>query len=186
MERNDPATPLKPTGRISTRHIAAALRKVRTMDVTQQIALVDEIKLTQPNLLASCLVQAQLGADQNTVGFLLNILLVCYQAMHESGLQWPLIAEDEQERQMARMVGSVNFSEELPDPNAADTARSHYVAGHPEQPLLAFVLKECAGWLRELARTNAEKESDKYVLMAAVNLVNCIAYAAVPTQQRAL
>ena len=186
MERNDPGAPMKPTGRISTRHIAAALRKVRAMDVTQQIALADEIKITQPNLLASCLVQAQLGADQNTVGFLLNILLVCYQAMHESGLHWPLIAENEQERQLACTVGSVNFSEDLRDPTAADAARSHYVAAHPEQPLLAFVIGECGGWLRELARTKAEKESDKYVLMAAVNLVNCIAYAAVPTRQRAL
>lgn len=185
MEHTDLAAPLKPTGRISTRHIAAALRKVRAMDVTQQIALADEIKITQPNLLASCLVQAQLGADQNTVGFLLNILLVCNQAMHASGLHWPLITVEEQERQMARMVGSVNFSEELRD-STADAARSRYVAAHPEQPLLAFVLGECGGWLRELARTKAEKESDKYVLMAAVNLVNCIAYAAVPTRQRAL
>ena len=143
MERRDPGAPLKPAGRISTRHFVAALRKVRAMDVAQQIALVDEIKITQPNLLASCLVQAQLGADQNTVGFLLNILLVCYQSMHASGLHWPPITTDEQERQMARMVGSVNFTEDLRDSTAADVARSQYVAAHPEQPLLAFVLGEC-------------------------------------------
>jgi hypothetical protein len=28
--------------------------------------------------------------------FLIEILLICFQAMNESGLTWPLIAEDEQ------------------------------------------------------------------------------------------
>lgn len=156
------------------------------MDITQQIALTDEIYIKQPNLLASCLVQARLGADENTVGFLLNILLVCYQAMLESGLDWPLISADEQERQLARTVAAVNFSENLREPTAAETARAQYLASHPEQPLLAFVLGEFGGWLRELARTHAEKESDKFVMMAAVNLVNCIAFAAAPTPPRAL
>ena len=155
------------------------------MDMTTQVALVDEIKLKQPNLLASCLVQAKLGAKESTVGFLLNILLVCYQAMSESGFEWPLISEGEQERQLGRVVGTVKFSEDFPDPVAAQAARARYIAAHPEQPLLAFVLGECGGWLRELSRTNAEKESDKFILMASVNLVNCIAYAAAPTRLRA-
>ncbi|HTY51433.1 MAG TPA: hypothetical protein VMB48_17240, partial [Steroidobacteraceae bacterium] len=67
-----------------------------------------------------------------------------------------------------------------------DAARRQYIADHAEQSLLAFVLGECNGWLRELARTHAEKDSDKFVLMASVNLVNCIAYAVVPTRRRAL
>ncbi|HTY50931.1 MAG TPA: hypothetical protein VMB48_14675 [Steroidobacteraceae bacterium] len=186
MERDDPATPLTPVGRISIKHVAAAVRKVRAMDGAQQIALAEEIKATQPNLLASCLVQGQLGADEKTVGFLITILLVCYQAMQESGFDWPLISEDAQERESARMVGAVNFSEHMPDPSATDAARRQYIADHAEQSLLAFVLGECNGWLRELARTHAEKESDKFVLMASVNLVNCIAYAVVPTRRRAL
>lgn len=175
---------MTPVGRISLRHVATAIRKVRAMNGAQQIALADEIKATQPNLLASCLVQRQLGADENTVGFLITILLVCYQAMHESGFHWPLISEGAQERELTRMVGAVNFSEHLPDPDSTDAARRQYIDAHAEQPLLAFVLGECNGWLRTLARNNAEKESDKFVLMASINLVNCIAYAAVPTRRR--
>lgn len=106
--------------------------------------------------------------------------------MHESGLDWPLISAEEQERQLARIVGAVTFSEHLSDPIASDAARGQYLANHPEQPLLAFVLGECSGWLRELARTHTKKESDKFVMMAAVNLVNCIAYAASPTRRRTL
>jgi hypothetical protein len=123
-------------------------------------------------------VQAKLGADEQTVEFLLNILLSCYLAMTESGYEWPLITEVEQERQLGRMVGSVRFSEELLDPAAADAARAQHVGNYPEPALLALVLHECSQWLQELARRKTEKESDKYVMMASVNLVNCIAHSA--------
>jgi hypothetical protein len=43
--------------------------------------------------------------------------------------------------------------------------------------LLAYVINENNQWLAGLARRGAEAESDKYLLMASVNLVNCIAYA---------
>jgi len=63
------------------------------------------------------------------------------------------------------------------DTTSAYTARAQYVDGHPEQPLLALVMRECTGWLKNVARRGAEKESDKYVMMASVNLVNCIAHS---------
>jgi hypothetical protein len=63
-----------------------------------------------------------------SVEVLLNILLVCYQAMKESGLDWPVISEDDQERQMQRMVGAVKFSEDIPDPALAEAARAQYLA----------------------------------------------------------
>jgi hypothetical protein len=44
----------------------------------------------------------------------------------------------------------VLFSEQLTDPSVADTARSQYVATHPEQPLLALVIAECTQWLQDL------------------------------------
>jgi hypothetical protein len=53
-------------------------------------ALADVIFAKQPNLLASCLVQPRLGVGPQSVEFLLNILFVCFQAMKESGLDWPL------------------------------------------------------------------------------------------------
>ena len=44
---------------------------------------------------------------------LLDILLICFQAMKESGLTWPLITEDEQDKQLARYVAAVKFGEDL-------------------------------------------------------------------------
>ncbi len=179
MGRGYPGLPLSSVGRISVEHVAAAVRRLKTLTLAQKTSLIDEIHIKQPNMLASCVVQAKLGADEQTVEFLLNILLTCYLAMAESGYEWPLITDVEQERQLGRMVGSVRFSEELADPAAADAARAQYIGDHPEPALLALVIHECNAWLLDLARRRAEKESDKFVLMASVNLVNCIAYARV-------
>ncbi len=164
--------------RISIAHVATAMQKVQAMSVTERMALADEIFLKQPNLLASCLVQPRLGVAPESVEFLLKILFVCYQAMTETGLAWPVISEDDQERQMNRLSGSVRFAQDLRTPAVRDAALADYVLNHPEQPLLAFVARETGDWLQDLARRHAEAESDKYVLMASINLVNCIAQAA--------
>jgi len=164
--------------RITVDNLAAAIRKVRGMSVKQKEALTAEIHLQQPHLLASCLVQSRLGVGQAAVEFLLNILLVCYQSMKETGLHWSVITEDEQERQMQRWIGAVQFSEHAMGP-AADGAREQYASQHPEQPLLAFVVRETNQWLREISQRNAEAQSDKFVMMASMNFVNCIAGAPV-------
>ena len=97
--------------RITFDNLAAAIGKVRSMSLKEKEALADEIHVRQPYMLASCLVQSKLGVKLVAVEFLLNILLVCYQSIKESGLQWPVITEDEQERQMQRWIGAVYFSE---------------------------------------------------------------------------
>jgi hypothetical protein len=98
--------------------------------------------------------------------------------MKESGLQWPVITEDEQERQMQRWIGAVQFSEHAAG-SAADAARARYASQHPEQPLPAFVLSETNQWLREISQRYAEADSDQFIVMASMNLVNCIASAPV-------
>jgi hypothetical protein len=163
---------------ITVDNVAAAIRKVRDMSAKEKEALTDEIYLRQPHLLASCLVQSSLGVGAAAVEFLLNILLVCYQSMKESGLHWSVITEDEQERQMQRWIGALQFSEHAAG-SVADGAREQYTSQHPEQPLLAFVLSETDQWLGTISERNTEAESDKFVMMASMNLVNCIAGAPV-------
>jgi hypothetical protein len=164
--------------RITVDNLAAAVHKVRSMSLKEKEALADEIYLHQPHLLASCLVQSRLGVEPAAVEFLLNILFVCYQSMKESGLHWSVITENEQERQMQRWIGAVQFTEHEMG-SAADGAREQYASQHPEQPLLAFVLSETNQWLGAISKRNAEAESDKFVMMASMNLVNCIACAPV-------
>ena len=89
----------------------------------------------------------------------------------------PLISEADQERELQRTVGAILFSEKLTDPATTDAARAQYINAHPEQPLLALITTECNAWLQDLSQRKAEKESDKYVMIASVNVVNCIAHS---------
>src|SRR6266699_3328326 len=98
MGRGYPGLPLSSVGRISVEHVAAAVRRLKTLTLAQKTSLIDEIHIKQPNMLASCVVQAKFGAEEQTVEFLLNILLTCYLAMAESGYEWPVITDVEQER----------------------------------------------------------------------------------------
>jgi hypothetical protein len=47
-----------------------------------------------------------------------------------------------------------------------------FIDEHSEKELLAWVMTRCREWLREIP----PEESDKFVLQAVVNVVNCIAY----------
>jgi hypothetical protein len=161
--------------RISHEYLAAAVNKVQAMTLAEKSALIDEIHQHQPNLLASCLVQPKLGVTLEKLEFLLHILMVCFQAMKESARHWPVISEDLQEQQLQRLVGSILFSEDIADPLIASQARAQYLSDHPESPLFTYVVNQCQCWLLELADNHQEAESDKFVMLAAVNIANCIA-----------
>ena len=148
------------------------------MDAEQKEQLADQLFRVQPYVLASFLVQKQLGVSLEKMDFLVDILLICFQAMKESGLTWPLITEDEQERQMARFVATVQFHDDLRG-SLRDRTLREYIATHPEKELLAFVQVQTSNWLQRVV----PNESDKYVVMAAFNFVNCIAFAPMPTSK---
>jgi hypothetical protein len=164
-------------GRISPQALAAAVARIRSMNLRQKEQLADELFRAQPHVLASCLVQPRLGVGLVKVEFLLDTVLVCFQAMKNAPIHWPLITEDEQERQMQRLVATMRFGEDLPR-DLSDRAMLQYIETHPEQYLLAFVYSEASAWLKRIA----PEESDKFILLAAFNLVNCIAFVELPAQ----
>ena len=63
------------------------------MSMRQKEQVADELFREQPNMLGSFLVQKQMGVSFEKMEFLLDILLICFQAMKESGLDWPLITD---------------------------------------------------------------------------------------------
>ena len=162
--------------KISVENVASAARKVRAMSCSEQLALTDEIFQQQPNLLASCLVQKGLRVVNGGLEYAVSMLLICYQSMKESGFEWPVIPEDEQAWQLMRMTAAAQLSSNLADRDLSYGATRQYLMNHPEQPLLAYVLAESNCWLQQIAARRTETESDKYALMASINLVNCIAY----------
>lgn len=71
---------------------------------------------------------------------------------------------------------TLQLSRDLTNPGPPDGATQQYLMGHPEQPLLAYVLGQSNAWLQQIAARRTEADSDKYVLMACINFVNCIAH----------
>ena len=155
--------------------LVSAIKKVRAMDIGQKEQLADELFRQQPNMFGSVLVQQQMGVSLEKMEFSLEILFICFQCMKESGLTWPLITEAEQDKQLARYVATVKFGEGL-SLTLKDRAMKQYIKSHPEQYLLAFVTAETNDWLSR----NATEDTDRYVMLAAFNLVNCIAFVLMP------
>jgi hypothetical protein len=151
---------------------------VRAMGLNQRVALADEIFLRQPNLLASVLVQHRMGASLEQVDVLIHILLVAWQAMKTSGHVWPVVSEEMQERCLQRLTGRVRFVEGL-SPELLDRAVRDQIAEHGEPYLLAFAY----GHMQEHDLVAVRTEVEKYLLLAALNLVDCIAATVQPRRK---
>jgi hypothetical protein len=161
--------------RISRDAMARALIAAQAMDLQQKEQLADEVFRAQPNLLASVVVLPRLGVALSKVDFAIEILFVCFQAMKASGLTWPLITEDDQDRQLQRFVAITRFGDDLSD-SLRERSMQQYIADHPEKELLAYVMVETNKWMARIV----PEESDKYVMLAIWNLVNCISFVALP------
>lgn len=166
--------------RISHNSLVQAIATVRAMDMKQRQQLADELLNAQPHMFASFLVQKRLGASLAKMDFLLDILFICFQAMKESGLNWPLITEEELDRQMRRYLDSIKVDESLTS-NLSASIMQKYIEGHPEKELLAHVQTETANWLNRIV----PEESDKYIIIAAATFVNCIAFVPIPASASA-
>ena len=146
------------------------------MTAEQKLGLADEIFSSQPNLLGAVLALRSLGVRAARQEFALEMLFLCYQAMKESGLMWPLITQDELENQMHRHTVVLRFYDSLTGRSEQNSSIRQYVDAHPEQDLLAWMMTQCQEWL---SKVDGE-ESDKYVLQAVINLVSCIAFVPFP------
>jgi hypothetical protein len=161
--------------RIAQAHIAEAIRAVECMNTQQQAALGDEIFAHQPNLLGSIVVLRRMGASDPQIGIALRVLLVAWLAMKASGHRWPLISEDDQDLCLQRLTARVRFVKGL-SPGPLQRAVAQHISEHAEPQLLAFAY----GHLRESGVLGARSKAEKYVLLATLNLVECIAFSALP------
>lgn len=155
--------------------MARALIAAQAMDLQQKEQLADEVFRAQPSLLGSVVVLPQLGVALSKVDFAVEILFVCFLAMKASGLAWPVITEDDQDRQLQRFVAITHFGDDLNE-SLRERSMQQYIADHPEKDLLAYVAAETSKWIAR----KVPEESDKFVMLAIWNLVNCIAFVALP------
>lgn len=146
---------------------------IARMSLQQKSDLADEIFAQQPQLLASVLVQHRYGTSFAQLDVLINMLLIFFQAMKDSGRAWPVISEDMQERCLKRIVGRVMFIEGLTSEQATQ-ACTDFTSSHPEPQLIAFAFGE----LIRMGILGIKDEAEKYFVLAAVNLAECISEAA--------
>ena len=146
------------------------------MDNCQRELLADDIHSHQPQLLASVLAQQQFGASLEQIEVLLNVLLVSYRAMKNSGHPWPVVSEEIQEHcfaRFARFARRIRFLEGLTN-DQKNTAISDAVTDHSEKWLLAFVFDELQTHDLLVVDTNAKK----FLVLCALGMVECIAETA--------
>jgi hypothetical protein len=163
----------RPVTAITSRLLVNAVLCVERMTFKQRERLADEIHARQPNLFFSVLALQRCGATLEQMEFVLNLLLVFYEAMKTSGKAWPVISEEVQERCLMRISGRARFIEGLTQQQQAQ-ATSDAIANHPEQQLLAYVF----GQFREHGLLGIETETEKMLMLTALNLVECIAETA--------
>lgn len=152
-----------------------AIATVRAMDTNQKTQLADELFGKQPHMFTTFLVQKRFGASLAKMDFLLDLLFICFQAMKESGLSWPLVTEDELDRQMKKHLASIEL-DKGPDRSPTNHYLQKHIEAHPEKELLAYVQGETVNWLNRIV----PEECDKYIAIAAATFVNCIAFVPIP------
>jgi hypothetical protein len=155
---------------ISTRNLVDAVLRVERMSVQERERLAHEVHDQQPQLFFSVLVLPRYGATLAQTEVVLNLLFVFFEAMKRSGEVWPVITEEVQERCLTRITGRVRFIEGL-TPELQTQATMDAVGDHPEQLLLAYVF----GKFQENDLLGVKTEAEKMLMLAALNLVECIA-----------
>ena len=166
-------------GRLTQWMVIEADVAVRRMGHDQKVHLADEIYAQQPNMLASFLVLPRMGVDMAQLEVALHILFVTFQAMKLSGHRWPLVTEDIQDGCLQRLTARARFNEGLPQELATKVVEQFHNE-HAERYLLAFVY----GWLDEHNLMAVRTEAEKYLMMGALNLVECVAFVGADKPRR--
>ncbi len=167
----------KAMGLITLEVLGMAHIDVRAMDAAAKVRLADEIFAQQPNLLASMLVLQRYGVTMAQLEVPLHVLFVTFRAMKRSGHRWPTITEDVQDKCLQRLTGRVRFTEGL-SPDLVTKVVNQHCEEHPERQLLAFAY----GYLGEHDLLGARTEAEKYLMLAVLNLVECVAFVGAQIQ----
>jgi len=157
--------------RFDEQQLANASLKVVAMNIRQKEVVMDEIFKSQPNLLASVLILAQMGNSLEQVGILIDLLLVIHELVRASGKTLKLVSESELDQQVSRFVAHLKSSENLGS-EKANRAIDAYVKSHPEKVLLAYAIDE----MQKAGFTELQHEASKLLFISGIGLVNCVAY----------
>jgi hypothetical protein len=103
----------------------------------------------------------------------LELLFITYTAMKASGRKWPLITEGVQETCLRRVTGRIRFVVGQA-PAQFDAAVQQVIDDHSEPALLALA----HGRLWDAGLLGVADEAQKHLVLAALNLVECVSQSA--------
>ncbi|BEP62263.1 hypothetical protein GmRootV213_28170 [Variovorax sp. V213] len=149
------------------------------MRAQQKVELADETYVQQPSLLASILVLSRYGVDMLQLEVPIHVLLVALQAMKHCGHALPTISEDVQEICVQRLTATMKFTEGVPQ-DLVEQMITRFCVDRPERYLLAFVY----GHLGQHDLLRVRTDAEKFLLLAALNLVECVAYVGAQLQSK--
>jgi len=149
--------------------LVKAIKKSEQMNRVEAEKVLDEIHLKQPILLSSVLAQHQIGSSMEQVEILLNLLIISHLALQYSGVKIQRVTEKEQEEELARYVGHLQFTEGL-DKKSKQDAIDQYISRNNETLLMAYVTNK----MKEAGFMKNQNEASKYLVLTGVNIVNCI------------
>jgi hypothetical protein len=152
---------------------------VERMSFSEREQLADEVHAAQPNLLLSVLALQHSGATTQQMEVVLNLLLVFYSAMKASGKVWPVISEDIQDQGLKRIGARARYIQRLPE-HRQRKATDDAVLKHSEEQIMAYALGVLAKHQLDSVKTDAEH----MIMLATLNLVECIALTAPRTHRR--
>lgn len=158
---------------ISSQILVDAMLGVERMSFNEREQLADEVHAKQPNLFFSVLALERFGANLQQMEVVLNLLFVFYSAMKLSGIAWPVISEDVQDRGLKRIGARVRSIERL-TPQKQQQATAESITDHGEKQILAYAY----GQLADHGLVDIKTEAEKMIMLAALNLVECIALTA--------
>ena len=167
------ASPRRQVAIFDVEVLGRATLSVRAMSLQTKQVLADAIHAEQPNLLYSVLALQRFGASLPQIEVVLDFLFVVYTAMKATGRRWGPITEDLQETCLRRFKGRLRFSEGLA-PAQHSTVVQQFIDDHPEPALLALAY----GLLRDAGWSGVTDDAQKYLVLAALNLVECVSQAA--------
>lgn len=162
--------------RITQANLVSAIKQIADADPGAREAICDEIFVEQPNLLASVLVLTKMDIPPRHVEMALEAFMVMHLALKASGKRIETIKEEEQERELQRLVASAGFSEGLKLPQVEESI-SQYVGFQKEPWLLAYVV----GLLQDNGVLSMANEDSKYLILSVFNLVACVGFYPVST-----
>jgi hypothetical protein len=158
--------------KINETALAKAVVQFELMTIMDKLNILDEIGDQQPHMLCSILVQSQFGSTMENIEDVLKILIVLHMALKNSKIKIQEVSPSEIDREIDRFIANVNFTKGLPDSIEREAIKK-YTTEHNEKYSFVFAYSVLA----ESGIMFSESNSSQLLVLAGLNLVNCIASA---------